>query len=90
VLIYEMEQFCQWGTPEDLEEYESWSRALAVLAGKQKGATRIPPSREHLVKSRDAAPESLQLTFEYWRRYFNSVGWHPYKDSNLETRLPSR
>ncbi len=29
VLIYELEYFLQWGTPEDLEEYQTWSNYFA-------------------------------------------------------------
>jgi len=29
VLIYELKRFLQWGTPEDLEEYQGWSRYFA-------------------------------------------------------------
>jgi NDP-sugar pyrophosphorylase family protein len=29
VLIYELERFLQWGTPEDLEEYQAWSDYFA-------------------------------------------------------------
>jgi NDP-sugar pyrophosphorylase family protein len=81
VLIYEMPQFCQWGTPEDLEEYEAWSRAFAVLAGKQhwKGPTEIPPAREHMVQRRIGSAENLSLTFDYWRKFFAASRWHPYE-----------
>ena len=30
VLVYELEHFLQWGTPEDLEEYQSWSNYFSV------------------------------------------------------------
>lgn len=29
VYVYELEHFLQWGTPEDLEEYQAWSRYFA-------------------------------------------------------------
>lgn len=80
VLIYEMEKFCQWGTPEDLEEYEAWSRTFAVLSGKpeHKGKTEIPGMREKFVKCRETSAENLQKTFKYWQEYFSEVKWHPY------------
>ena len=33
VLVYEIRHFMQWGTPQDLAEYEFWSKQLAVLSG---------------------------------------------------------
>lgn len=80
VLVYEMPYFCQWGTPEDLEEYEAWSRAFAVLSGnfKKKGRTEIPIHREAFVKARQTNKENHKKTFEYWQEYFSSVQWHPY------------
>ena len=33
VLVYEISHFMQWGTPQDLAEYEFWSKQLAVLSG---------------------------------------------------------
>lgn len=80
VLVYEMEKFCQWGTPEDLEEYESWSRAFAALSGKfhSKGRTEIPVHREKFVSARKTNAENLQKTLAYWHEYFSSVQWHPY------------
>lgn len=32
VYVYELEYFLQWGTPEDLEEYQAWSRYFGDLA----------------------------------------------------------
>ena len=29
--IYDLDYFCQWGTPEDLEIYNSWSDYFAYL-----------------------------------------------------------
>ena len=45
--IYEIEHFMQWGTPEDLEEYISWSNIFKDLAKvktnhKCHGTTMIP------------------------------------------------
>ena len=48
VAIYELQHFMQWGTPEDLAEYSSWStafRRLAVddaLRPRQRGTLLIP------------------------------------------------
>ena len=35
-LVFELEKFLQWGTPEDLEEYKWWSGAFAMKAKKQE------------------------------------------------------
>lgn len=48
VYLYELEQFLQWGTPEDLEEYQSWSDYFAHAAHwrprlpRQSGTTLLP------------------------------------------------
>ena len=34
VQVFEHPQFCQWGTPEDLEIYQAWSDYFAGLVGK--------------------------------------------------------
>jgi hypothetical protein len=31
-VVYPQKYFCQWGTPQDLEIYQSWSRYFAGLA----------------------------------------------------------
>lgn len=35
VLVYELEHFMQWGTPQDLEEYNYWSNIFLNLSFKQ-------------------------------------------------------
>jgi NDP-sugar pyrophosphorylase family protein len=50
IFIPKIEYFMQWGTPEDLEEYESWSRYFYKEFIKEKGVTEIPVERERLVK----------------------------------------
>lgn len=32
--IYELDQFCQWGTPEDLQEYLYWSKYFHTMLSK--------------------------------------------------------
>jgi hypothetical protein len=76
VWIPEMQHFCQWGTPQDLEEYEAWSRAFAALAGTSKGTTNIPASRSSTIKARPA--KDHVRTFQYWADFFTTVSWHPY------------
>ena len=48
VSIFELQHFMQWGTPEDVKEYEGWSRAFSRLAAddgrraRQGGAILLP------------------------------------------------
>lgn len=70
-LVYPAEQFCQWGTPEDLEEYEAWSRYFAEKKGYEKGATDIPSEREENVRvRRESDSEEYKQTHAYWEKYF--------------------
>jgi len=71
VLIYEVPKFLQWGTPEDLEEYEAWSRLFAKETNTRKGITDIPTSREPHVKisCRKSTPE-YSRTYDYWKEHF--------------------
>lgn len=49
VYIHELEQFLQWGTPEDLRDYQYWSnyfRGMALKAGKR---SQIPAADYNLV-----------------------------------------
>lgn len=48
VAIYDLQHFMQWGTPEDLLEYEYWSRAFTGLIANKRppalpGSTMIMP-----------------------------------------------
>lgn len=45
VRVYELEHFLQWGTPEDLEEYASWSQYFALYANEGGWQPSLPPSR---------------------------------------------
>jgi NDP-sugar pyrophosphorylase family protein len=42
VYIYELDQFLQWGTPEDLEEYQKWSDYFAKFASWYPQLTAMP------------------------------------------------
>lgn len=44
VAIYELQHFMQWGTPDDLEEYQRWSRAFSALVDAP-----MPPAQEGTV-----------------------------------------
>lgn len=70
-LVYPASHFCQWGTPEDLEEYEAWSRLFASETGAEKGKTSIPPSREKFVVIPYAeGTEEYMKSYAYWKEYF--------------------
>ena len=49
IYVPTVDHFMQWGTPEDLEEYEAWSRQVHTDLSKEKSATDIPSHREELV-----------------------------------------
>lgn len=72
VYVYaEISHFLQWGTPEDLEEYEAWSRFFAKKTEREKGITDISASREHLVRIPyvPGSPE-YDKSYAYWEQYF--------------------
>lgn len=69
ILVYPLEHFLQWGTPEDLEEYEAWS---LLVRGEHKGITDIPSSRKQYIQipHKDDSLEFKQ-SFDYWKKYFS-------------------
>lgn len=79
VYVPEIAQFAQWGTPEDLEEYESWSRYFAALSGKKKGVTTEPVGRnpDYRIKLNKASKE-YKKSYGYWKKYFSKSKEHPY------------
>jgi NDP-sugar pyrophosphorylase family protein len=47
VAVYELQHFMQWGTPEDLHDYQTYSRLFAALVSdsgraRQEGAVMVP------------------------------------------------
>jgi NDP-sugar pyrophosphorylase family protein len=67
----EVTKFMQWGTPTDLEEFESWSRYFAKELDKEKGETSIPKERENLVKvPYEEGTENFKKSYTYWKDYF--------------------
>ena len=72
VYVPDIKYFAQWGTPEDLEEYEAWSRHFAKLFGKRKKATTIPAGRtpEYKINLSPSSKE-YKMAFEYWKNYFS-------------------
>lgn len=59
--------FMQWGTPEDLEEYEAWSEKLHADLGKEKPHTAIPKSRRSnvTIPHPKDSPEYVR-SYNYW------------------------
>ena len=43
VSIYEIQHMLQWGTPDDLEEYQSWSDYFRKVATAPQRAVQLPP-----------------------------------------------
>ncbi len=65
--------FMQWGTPEDLEEYEAWSRRIHADLGKEKRPTEIPSDREEYVTiPYDENSEEFKRSYAYWTEYFKN------------------
>lgn len=71
VYVPPITHFMQWGTPEDLEEYEAWSRLIHQDLGLDKAYTNIPPSREQFVKIPYTVdtPE-FKKSYTYWSDLF--------------------
>jgi len=74
VAVPKLEHFMQWGTPEDLEEYEAWSRLVHADHKKPKKKTDIPPEREAFVKiPHHSASEEFKRSYTYWKEYFKKI-----------------
>lgn len=68
ILVYPLKHFLQWGTPEDLEEYEAWSQ---LIQGEHKGLTDIPDARRSHVKiPYERQTHNYQKAMAYWKEYF--------------------
>ncbi len=70
-LVYPVETFIQWGTPQDLEEYESWSYYIHKKLGKDKPETTKPLDRDPINKL-NLTPEEFEKTLYYWKKYFET------------------
>ena len=81
IFVYDkISHFCQWGTPDDLEEYEAWSRLFAKKIGKEKGITVIPDSRKENVKiPYEIGSQKYQNSYNYWKSFFSNFKYHPFK-----------
>lgn len=74
VYVPKVTTFMQWGTPEDLEEYEAWSRLIHAKLGLEKHHTYIPANRTELVNI--PYPENsseFQKSYLYWSNYFKKI-----------------
>ncbi len=49
VRVYEVDAFCQWGTPEDLQEWEHWRRAFRALEASEASPRPEQPEAALLV-----------------------------------------
>jgi NDP-sugar pyrophosphorylase family protein len=74
VFIPTVKYFMQWGTPEDLEEYEAWSRLIHREFAKEKQFTKIPAEREKLIKiPYEKGSEEFEKSYRYWKNYFTKT-----------------
>lgn len=71
VFIPKIEHFLQFGTPEDVEQYEAWSQLIHSDFQKKKSFTEIPSSRSNLVKiPYPPDSEDYKKSYQYWKEYF--------------------
>lgn len=70
IYVAPVQKFMQWGAPEDLEEYEAWSRLIHQDLNLDKKVTEIPSVREPFVKIPYATdtPE-FNKCYAYWSDY---------------------
>jgi len=70
IYVPTVDHFMQWGTPEDLEEYEAWSRKIHHEEQREKALTAIPLERESSVTIpyEENSPEFLK-SYNYWQTY---------------------
>lgn len=74
IYVPEVKKFMQWGTPEDLEEFEAWSRLFAKKFGKEKLKTDIPETREkNIIIPHDENSEEYKKSFKYWEDYIDKL-----------------
>lgn len=74
IYVPEVSRFMQWGTPEDLEEYESWSRYFHKKLGRGKPTTDIPQERERLIKiPYEEGTVNFKKCYNYWESYFKKL-----------------
>lgn len=74
IYVPEVKKFMQWGTPTDLEEFESWSRYFYKMLDKEKPHTDIPENRERYIKipyGEDS--KEFKDSCKYWLEYFTNI-----------------
>ncbi len=69
VALYPVKHFCQWGTPEDLEEYLAW--ADFVNKNPKEKVDSYPG--EVLAAAQSSSPEDLRKTHHYWQEHFSQT-----------------
>lgn len=72
IYVPKMTFFCQWGTPEDLEEYEAWSRLIHKNLNLTKKKTDIPSHRKIKIPY-EISSENYKRCYKYWSEYFKKV-----------------
>lgn len=82
ISVYDkISHFCQWGTPEDLEEYEAWSQLFAKWSGREKGVSYIPDSRKENIKIlHERESEKYLKSYNYWKDFFYNFKYHPFSE----------
>ncbi|MDO8609102.1 MAG: capsular biosynthesis protein [bacterium] len=81
VFIYDrVPYFCQWGTPEDLEEYNAWSNFFGKYCDlKDVNALWKEAKMNKKLRGRDNYnDETLKRIFDYWKAFFTKVDFHPF------------
>ena len=71
--------FCQWGTPEDLEEYLEWYNFFKRnLDQKNFDQLWEKAMREEKIRGRGNYEDAtLNRIFNYWRNFFVKTSFHP-------------
>jgi NDP-sugar pyrophosphorylase family protein len=71
IYVPEVKRFIQLGTPEDLEEFEAWSRYFHKKLVREKLLTDIPEIREHRITIQTPEEsEDFRKIHNYWEPYF--------------------
>jgi len=71
VAVPSIKHFMQWGTPEDLEEYEAWSRKIHSDLTLPKEHTDTPKDREKFVTiPYPSDTVEFKKSYQYWKDYF--------------------
>ncbi len=71
IYVPEAQKFMQWGTPEDLEEYEAWARCIKEKHNLPINASDIPKQRSVKIPWKDESVE-FKKSYEYWLEYFKN------------------